>query len=268
MKLRRLLVLWVASFSVGGCGEPRLDATSQDNFKSSVEKVRSALPDSDREVFDSAYQFLALSGINPLQVLSGKSSDQLINESIAQFSGKTGREVIAMAEKLRVEQAAKQRAQALQEISELRAQLVVAEQAEKELAAFQVTRSRFSKLKGAYDYTARPILEIDVTNNTKYAISRAFFRGTIASPGRSVPWLVEEFNHEIAGGLEPGESAKWRLAPNPFSEWGKIDPPIDAVFTVKVVRLNGPDDKPLYDAEGLSDEKLTRLSELEKRYAQ
>ncbi|MBY0224561.1 MAG: hypothetical protein K2Q28_02000 [Hyphomicrobium sp.] len=45
----------------------------------------------------------------------------------------------------------------------------------------------------------------------------------LETPGRSVPWLEEDFNYEISGGLEPGESQDLRLAPNRFSKWGNQD---------------------------------------------
>jgi hypothetical protein len=50
-----------------------------------------------------------------------------------------------------------------------------------------------------------------------------------------------------------------------FSGWG-THVPADAILTVTVVRLNGPDEKPLYDAEGLSAAEQERLSALQKRF--
>ena len=79
--------------------------------------------------------------------------------------------------------------------------------------------------------------------------------------------MVEDFNYQIRGGLEPGESADWSLAPNMFSEWGKVDAPEDALFTVDVVRIDGADNKVLYDSQGLSEHEIARLKMLKEKYS-
>jgi len=56
-----------------------------------------------------------------------------------------------------------------------------------------------------------------------------------------VPWVEDDFNYQIPGGLEPGEEARWKLSPNMFSDWGKVDAPPEAVLTVTVLRLDGAD---------------------------
>src|SRR5690606_7385032 len=103
-------------------------------------------------------------------------------------------------------------------------------------------------------------------NGTEHAVARAYFEGTIATPGRSVPWLTETFNYSIPGGLESGEEANWALAPNMFSEWGTVDAPDDAVFTVTVYRLDGADGEPLLTTDGFSERNAKRLAELQEKY--
>jgi len=82
--------------------------------------------------------------------------------------------------------------------------------------------------------------QLTVRNGTGHPISRAYSRAHTLQPGRSIPWYKDQFNHEISGGLEAGEEASWRLAPNMFSGWGRVTAPSDALFTVEVVKLDGP----------------------------
>ena len=180
------------------------------------------------------------------------------------LNGKTGEEVIAHAEQLRKDREEKERTQALAEIKELEGKQAKAAQAREKLVAFEVVRSRFYKSSGFLG--DQPVIELTVKNGTATAVSRAHFRGTLASPGRSVPWLRDDFNYEISGGLEPGETATWRLSPNMFSDWGKVEAPKDAVLTVDVVRIDGPDKEPLFDAEGLSEHDSERLAELKAKF--
>ena len=87
------------------------------------------------------------------------------------------------------------REQALQEIVELEAELQATEKDKQELAKFEVVKSRFYKYKGEYDYKAKPIIELKVKNGTAHPISRIYCNGVLASPGRSIPWLEEQFNY-------------------------------------------------------------------------
>lgn len=127
-------------------------------------------------------------------------------------------------------------------------------------------KSRFRLEEQKYTYRKRPLIELVVKNGTPKPVARAHIKGTIAIPGRSVPWLVEEFNYSIPGGLEPGESTSWTLAPNMFGEWSEVDVPSDAVFTVEVIKLDGADSRTLYDASGLSESKKERLEKLKAKY--
>lgn len=85
--------------------------------------------------------------------------------------------------------------------------------------------------------------------------------GTLASPGRSVPWLKEKFSYKISGGLEPGEAVNWNLAPNMFSDWGKVEGAPDMVLTVEVLSLDGADGNTLYSLT-YSDHDQKRLDAL------
>lgn len=200
---------------------------------------------------------MAQGQVEEVDLLRPKMRDRLAN--------KTGLEIIAEAEALRRQREQRQREQGLQEIAELEAKRRAANEAKDQLRRFEVRRSRFYKVPQRFG-RPEPIIELSVLNETDHAISRAYFVGTVASPGRSVPWLKESFNYSIRGGLEPGESATWKLAPNSLSEWGTVDAPPDAVFTVEVVKVDGSDGEALYDAEGLSEFETERLAELQREY--
>jgi len=107
---------------------------------------------------------------------------------------------------------------------------------------------------------------LSVENGTNKAIARAYFKGVIASPGREVPWFTDTFNYQISGGLEPGEKAEWNLAPNMFSDWGKVNAPSDAVFTVTVIRVDDAQGNPVFGDAEFSERDAKRLAELQAKY--
>jgi hypothetical protein len=128
-----------------------------------------------------------------------------------------------------------------------------------------VTRSRFYRQESSFG-RAEPVIELALTNNTGVAVSRAYFMGTLASPGRAVPWIKDSFNYQIAGGMESGESKELKLTPNMFGEWGRVEAPADAVLTVEVTRLDGPDGKAVFDSDAFTEDDAERLSTLERNF--
>ena len=283
--------------------EPTIDTTSDESMKKSSQVVRESLPENEREEFDEALQLLVFSQIDlkDLFVEDVLGSGNLESKIKGSLHGKTALQVISKAARIRIEREARERQQALDEIKELeqkearerqqaldeikeleqkeaseRQQALdeikeleqkeaSEEDAREQLKKFKVVRSRFYLEDQPYS-GKQPIIEITVKNGTDVAVSRAYFEGTLASPNRSVPWHKDSFNYSISGGLEPGEKQSWHLAPNMFSDWGKVDAPADAIFTVTVENIDGPDGKALYSTRGFTERDKDRLAELKEKY--
>lgn len=266
MNIRHLsIILPVISLMLTGCGSKRIDASSDDKMKKSVEEVRASVPAPDREKFDEALTALTTSTLKPADIFSGNTAgiQAKVKETL---DGKTAGEIMAAGQAIVEERRAKEQQQARAEIDELRQKKAQAEESKRELAKFKVARSRFYKKESRFG-RGEPIIELVLANNTSVAVSRAYFRGTLASPGRSVPWIKETFNYSIPGGMEPGERKELSLAPNQFGEWGRVEAPADAIFTVEVTRLDGPADKPAFDAGAFSEHDAERLMALEKSFS-
>ncbi len=115
------------------------------------------------------------------------------------------------------------------------------------LKKFVVNKARFYYSKDSF--MEKPAIELNVTNKMPVPVSRAYFHAVLQTPGRSVPWVEEDFNYSIPGGLESGESATWELEPNMFGNWAHAPKDRnDMVLTVTPVRLDGSDGKPIYNA--------------------
>lgn len=265
------IIVIVFTFLLIGCDkiipEPTLDASTNESMKLSSKKVRDSLPEVDRDKFDDALKILAFSQINMKSIFfegiaGAKETLKVVKDS---FNGKTAKQIMAEADRIRIERKERQKKQALDEIEELEKERLESELARNMLKQVEVIRSRFYMKEQKY-MGKTPVIEITVKNGTKSAISRAFFEGVIASPNRSVPWHKDTFNYSISGGLEPGEEQSWSLAPNRFSDWGKVDAPADALFTVTVQKVDGANGKVLYSVADFTAKDKERLSELRAKY--
>jgi hypothetical protein len=236
----------------------KLDGSSEEKLKASVERAKKDLSPQQREEFESAAALLTLHDKNILQAAADPEAFK--RSMLDRLNGKTAEEVIKEADVIRTGRQASERSQITSEIVELEAKKAAAETAAKSLSKFAIQRSRFSFEDNGF--MATPQIEVTVMNGLNAAISRVYFQGILATPGRSVPWVSDGFNYSIPGGLEPGETATWKLSPNQFGEWGKAPKDrTDMVLTLKVVKINGPDGKTLIDGE-FSDEDTQRLDKL------
>ena len=177
--------------------------------------------------------------------------------------GKQLKKLFLNLRKLKKERKKAERQQVLSEIDELEKKQIKAQKDKDELSKFQIIRSRFYKKELEF-IGGQPIIELTVKNGTQYPISRAYFKGILATPGRSIPWLKDDFNYSIPGGLEPGEEATWELWQNMFSRWGHVEMHDDAIFTVEVEQLDGADNKTLFSIKDFSERDMERLAELKK----
>ena len=98
----------LASAIVNGCGERTLDTSSRIAFESSLAAMRSSLDPNEREVFDAAFTEITIGIISgrdlPPSGANAQPADRVrLYEARAReaLDGKTAREVIAEAERLR-----------------------------------------------------------------------------------------------------------------------------------------------------------------------
>lgn len=270
MSRRSISALALGSLLIAlcGCSAPTIDSSTQETAKASAQKIRESLPDQDRERFDKALFVVmmnSVAGDKSLLELASADPEQMKVDALAKLDGKSAEEIFALADAIKEERAQAERVQALAEIAELEKKKEQAMLAAVGLAKFEVTRSRHYLQPQRYG-SPEPLIEMSVKNNTGKPVSRAYFRGVVSSPGRSVPWIEDDFNYAIPGGLEHGEAADWSLAPNMFSDWGRQTPG-DAVLILTVTRLDGADGEALFDSGAFTPEMAVRLESLKSSYS-
>ena len=271
-----LIIALTHSIALSFGGPPKINAKSEKTFKKSMEKVQESLPEDKQALFLDAVQTLMFSKINVFGTDAQLNPEKMQEKMMATLDGKTGLEIIAEAaliDKQRNE-AAKIKAlkeneakknKALKEIEDLELKKKLAEQAKPQLLKFKVLSSNFYKKEQPVLGTV-PIIELTVLNGTTTPISRAYFSGTLQSPGRSVPWLTDEFDYRISGGIEPGEKSTWSILLYQEIKWRVTEIPEDAVLKLEVTRLDDPDGNAIGSTSQFTKNDQQRLDELKMKY--
>ena len=271
MTSRTLLILLIPiTMLLAGCGKPRVDTSTDQKMKTSLEKVRASLPEAQRSEFDDSIKTLALAKVDGLgDLFALAQTGALEQQAKAQLNGKTGLEIIAEAQRVAAERLEREkkaeeqrkqqeREERLAELATLRAKLDA--ESPDLLAKFVVERANFRKSTAGF--MRENLIELAVRNGTGKAVSRAYFQAVLLTPGREIPWVDSSFNYEISGGLEAGEAAVWKLTPNMFGDWAKAPTERnDTIFIARPVRLDGANGK-CFTGERLSEAEVGRLQTL------
>lgn len=270
--MKKIITMAILLILVTGCGDKKVDSSTDEKFKSSMESVKSSLTEDRKKEFEEAVQVMAFSEIGNI-FEAAANPDGMQRKIKDKLNGKTADEIIAEGNRILAERKKKEREQAINEIEEIKAKIAELEnkrsemeKAKEDLKKFSVVRSRFYFQKSSFMDEA--VIELTVKNETTHPVSRAYFNGVLSSPGRSIPWVQDSFNYKISGGLEPGEQATWKLSPNMFGEWSKAPKDRDdMVLTVSVYRIDGADEEAIYDSN-FSEKDSDRIEELNKRLSE
>lgn len=278
MNIRTAIAFFV--LILAGCTQPldtRIDGSSHGAYEKSLKAIKAKLTPEETAKFEEALQVVVFSEVMPKEgglfamMAALKDTDKLQTKMLDAVNGKTPRELIAQADAKIKERAKEELKNVASEIVELEKRKASAETARELLSNIVVADAKFYWSGG---YFPHPVIDFKVANNTGVPLSRLYFHGVVSTPGRTIPWIDEDFNYEVSGGLENGESKHLNLGPNQFSGWGKreTDGRKDLVLTVTVVNAAGADKAKVADEFGKADEaRLNKLRvmkvELEQKLA-
>ncbi len=101
----------------------------------------------------------------------------------------------------------------------------------------------------------KPYLTFTLRNGSEQLVTRAGCHFAVLTPGRTLPWMAADFNFDIPGGLEPGESREFTFSGNYFiGEWEDIPRDrTDLVVDMKLTRLEGLNKRIVYDESEIPD---------------
>lgn len=245
--------------------DTRIDGSSQEAYEKSLKTIKAKLTSEETIRFEEALQVVVFSEVMPKEggllgmMAALKDTEKLQAKVLETVNGKTPRELIALADAKIKERAQAELKSVTSEIAELERRKAGAEKSKELLSKIVVADPKFY---WAGDYFGKPIVDFKVTNSTGMPLSRLFFHGVVSTPGRAIPWIDEDFNYEVPGGLEPGESKHLHLAPNRFSKWGTAETEgrKDLVLTVTVTNAEDANKKEIADEFGKKDDdRLQKL---------
>lgn len=290
---------------IGGCSKPQLDTSTAEQFETSVEGVRAKLPMDARAEFDAA--LLSLTGALPERRadadprpadLGQRPAFEALSPSLrAQLQGRTGRQVIAIATKVREEREAhelkaaalereRRRRSALNELRGLRGKLdaynleilqglsvikarLITNEVENELDLVKDWFAINAEDSDGRQATNRPLteIELEIASQVRNGIYGVLFEIELFKLDETQPWRRIQTKQRFPRGLFFAQTATRRVTPEAFHDLfaraaGDRPPhPDELILVVRPVQLYGADGEAFAGAE-ISDAELARVQQL------
>jgi hypothetical protein len=244
LSFRRTLAIPVCVMAMlGACG-PSIDVSSAQSYAASVQKIQDKLDDAQKKEFQQALVVLAFDTVDPSTGLFSEADPKspVFFAAGDKIKGLSGEDVIKAGHKRQLELLDKAIAEdgaSIQRVASERAKHADV------IGAIKILNPEFKTSKNVLD-TLEPEVSFTVTNGSKTPISEIQADGILTSRGRSVPWISSSISYKIPGGLEPGETKHFDLAPNPYGDWKVQDEIVGKPVDLKLTLTN------LKDASGAS----------------
>jgi hypothetical protein len=255
--MKRWIGVVALGLALSGCGDPKLDGSSEAAFRQSASEVRASLDSERQEEFNQALLRLTMQDVD-LGSLMTQDPESMIQGGISKLDGLTAVEVLQQDREQQERQGVEEVASMREELADLESKLEEMGRAEENLERFVVIDSFFRHEGQGLE--RRPLVNIRVRNDTGRSISRVYFAGTVRIPERATPWISDTFNYDIPGGVEPGETTSWVLELN-RNDWATEVPELN-YLTLDVLRLDGPHGEVLWEEESLSRYEEIRLEQI------
>jgi hypothetical protein len=242
-----LSILAVVIIGILNITKPRIDTSTDEKMKTSVENLKDSLNDDQKKKFEQAVTYIAWDGLTLGDIMS---SDDTIKKIKDKFKNKSYDDIVEDAKKIVKKQ-----------IANLNNEKTASEAAKKSLEAIVVEKTTLTT--DSSGFMPRRILYLMVKNNTGQTLSTIAFNIKTFSPGREVPYLNDDFKYEIPGGIQSGERLEWQLQPNTFlnDEWNRDVP--NGIIKIKAVACADANGNMLFQ-DTWDEDKVKQLKLLEE----
>lgn len=212
-------VLAIVVIGILNITKPRIDTSSDENMRTSTERLRDSLSDKQKAKFELAVRFIAFDGLTFNDIMS---ADETIKKIKEKFKNKSYDDIIYDARQI-----------VKREITNLNNEKASSASSRKSLDDIVVERTTMTT--DSSGFLPKRILYMMVKNNTGKNLSTIAFNIKTFAPGREVPYLDDDFKYEIPGGIQAGETLEWQLEPNTFlnDEWNRDVP--NGIIQIKAI---------------------------------
>lgn len=225
----RVTLAAVAVALLGGCGPPTLDTTSLEKLQLSIAEMQELLEPADQERFQEALKYLA-GGVTPADAVADPALEPLLLGVFRPLENRAAEALISQAY-------ARRAGQVREIVAELETRRDAAVEVRSELSRLRLSRALvFKRNRGFLQW---PVIQLEATNGAAETVHLIRLRASLLAAGEPEPWMLEDIDRLVMGGLAPGASEIWRIEPEQ-QEWIQlIDPHPNVSFSLEVTGLYG-----------------------------
>lgn len=252
-----------------GCGDKKVDTSSDKALKQSIEDIRQSLSSDKLKEFNEALPILMFKDFEPKNVFLKQDIfvDLELSKAKANLADKTADEIIAESKIIKKDRIIKRKEELKEKINVLEEKKQKTKDFEDELTSkIKVSDISFN-LSNNSEYSKGNI-SFNLSNNMDFTISRVEFELKFISPNRDVPWSTVTLYKSISGGIMPNE--KTNIETYIFTSdirGNKLDNlPLDAIPVVSITSIYNSSNKKIKEQDSFSNWDESQLERLKKEY--
>lgn len=239
-------VLAVSISILLGCDDlqnKKIDGSSDQSLKSSMADISKALPESEKEDFSKYLMLVSLKHVN---IFSPTVEVDMRNA----LNGKTAREIIEEGKNIEIEkkkedikrESDEKKMVEIKKLEKIERDKEKIQELEKEIELQKLIKDKLEQIKFSdakfrildNDFMKEAVLSFTISNYSDEVLKTVYAKGTLISDGRTLPWFEDNFNFNVSGGLEKGETRTFNLTPNLLSSWSNVNAPEDAKLFITI----------------------------------
>lgn len=252
-----------------GCGDNKVDTSSDKALKQSIEDIRKSLPNDKIKEFNEALTIVMFKDFEIKNVFlkPDLSLDMELSKAKTNLEGKTANEIIIESKIIKENRIIKRKENLKEKITVLEEKKQKSKEFEHNLKSkIKISNVNFNFKK---DKFLQGNINFDLSNNMDFTISGITFELKFISPNRDVPWTEITLFESIPGGLMKEENRNINTAITIYHTviGNKLaELPTDAVPVISITSIYNSSNKKISNPDSFSDWDESNLDKLKKEY--
>lgn len=251
-----------------GCGDNKVDTSSDKALKQSIEDIRNTLSTDKLKEFNEALPILMFKDFDSKNAFLKQDFlvDLELSKVKANLEDKTADEIITESKIIKKDRIIKRKEELKEKINLLEQKKQKTKDFEDKLST-NLTVSNIVLNKKNSEYSQGNISFV-LSNNLNFTISSIEFELKFISPNIEVPWTTATLNESIPGGIASNEKTNIETSISTFYIRGnKLDDlPLDAIPVVSITSIYNSSNKKIKEQDSFSNWDESQLERLKKEY--
>lgn len=264
-RMRNIITIAILALLLAGCTEAKLNLKSLEEAEQSIAEIKENLSQADKELFQQALMEILMENNAMGKIFIGQSVEEILIGLKDKYNGLTAKEIIEIGLEIKEIKRLELLEDRRLELDEINKKIDYYNYSKAFIDSIEILEPK-TRTKRVEFWGNMNVLSFKVKNNTSRTIVR--ISGHVASVRKesNVPFLEDEFNYTIPGGIMPGETRKLELIPQIGHKFYNATIPQESIFQVTLNKIEDIGRKEIASLKQVSKDDLEKKESILSEY--